>query len=36
MKEIFDYKQNGYANGYIVSDINIITKQTLARREHLK
>ena len=36
MKEIFDYKQHGYANGYIVNDINVITKETLSRREHLK
>lgn len=36
MKEIFNYKHYGYANGYIVNDINIITKETLERREALK
>ncbi|MBO7135443.1 MAG: substrate-binding domain-containing protein [Spirochaetaceae bacterium] len=36
MKEIFDYKQNGYANGYIVNDINVITKETLVWRERTK
>ena len=36
MKEIFSYKKSGYANGYIVNNINVITKETLAWRERSK